>query len=259
MSSSRDMRVFTQPPCAALRPFVKRFFVIECAAELRDSHLPDTGLVAAFPFRGECRLDDGTKAPRAGLTGLWDRRRHHTHSRDNAIVLAAFGPAGAAAFFRESLDEFANATAPLENVIGGAPALALLDEQLGAAPSPAARIRLVEDFLLARLRARAPDALVAAAVEWIERAPPEARIEQLVRHIGLSQSALERRFRRVVGVSPKRFASLVRIGKIVRLRATGASLTSIAHAAGYFDQPHFIHDFKRVTGVAPESYFAKTS
>jgi transcriptional regulator GlxA family with amidase domain len=88
------------------------------------------------------------------------------------------------------------------------------------------------------------------------RAPPDARIEQLVRYIGLSQSALERRFRRIVGASPKKFASLVRVKTIQRLHAAGVDFTSIAHAAGYFDQSHFIHDFKRMTGLAPESYFA---
>ena len=73
--------------------------------------------------------------------------------------------------------------------------------------------------------------------------------------MGLSQSALERRFRREVGASPKKFAALVRLRHVVRLRRAGVSLTDIAHAAGYADQPHFIKDFKRFTGQAPESFF----
>jgi AraC-like DNA-binding protein len=74
--------------------------------------------------------------------------------------------------------------------------------------------------------------------------------------MGLSQSALERRFRREVGASPKKCAALVRLRHVVRLRRAGVSLTDIAHAAGYADQPHFIKDFKRFTGQAPESFFA---
>jgi AraC-like DNA-binding protein len=44
----------------------------------------------------------------------------------------------------------------------------------------------------------------------------------------LSRSALERRFRRVIGISPKKFASLVRLRRAVRLRATGAEFGTVA-------------------------------
>ena len=249
------MKVFSRAPSPVLRPFVKRFLIVEFSATLEDSHLPDTGLIAAFPFRGECRLEDGRVAPHGGVTGLWDRLRHHTHSQDNAIVLAAFTPLGAAAFVRHPLDELANTTVPMADLIGDGSASARLLEQLGEAPNHLRRLQLAEDFFLSRIRTTETDPLVAAAVAWIERAPPAARIEQLVRYIGLSQSALERRFRRVVGASPKRFASLVRLKNIEHLRTTGSTLGAIAHAAGYFDQSHFIHDFKRITGLAPESYF----
>jgi AraC-like DNA-binding protein len=190
---------------------------------------------------------------------LWDRRRYHAHGKGNTVLVAAFTPTGAAAFLRHPLDELANATVAMTDLTGDAPSFARLDEQLAEAHHHFRRVQLVEDFLLARIGTAEPDPLVIAAVSWLERAPPAARIEQLVRHIGLSQSALERRFRRVVGATPKRFQSLVRLKNIVRLRGGGATLTSIAHAAGYFDQSHFIHDFKRVTGLAPESFFASAA
>jgi len=76
---------------------------------------------------------------------------------------------------------------------------------------------------------------------------------------GLSQSALERRFRRNVGTSPRRFASILRLKNAVRLRAVGHDFTSIAHSAGYSDQSHFTNDFKRVTGLAPSAFFQQSS
>jgi AraC-like DNA-binding protein len=250
------MTVFTQLPSAALRPWVKQLLVVEFSAAHQDAHLPEPGLIAAFPFRGTCRLADGRVVSRAALTGLSERLRHHAHSPDNAVVIAGFTPLGAAAFIRHPLDEVANTTVDLVDLWGDSPAIAELSEQLAEAPHHARRIHLVESFFLARLHRATPDPLVSAAVAWLENAPPSARIEQLVRHIGLSQSALERRFRRVVGASPRRFASLLRLQQVDRLRASGATFTAIAHAAGYFDQSHFIHDFKRVTGLAPETYFA---
>jgi AraC-like DNA-binding protein len=257
MPATGNTKIFSQSSREALQPFVKRFLAVEFPAQHEDSHLPDTGFVAAFRVRGECRLEDGRRTPRASVTGLHDRLRFHAHGQGNLMVLAAFTPMGASALLRQPLDELANSTIGMDALISEAGSISQLEELLAEAPNNLRRIQLVENFLLARVGGERLDPLVAAAISWIENAPPGARIDQLVRHIGLSQSALERRFRRVVGTSPKRFASLVRLKKVVRLQAAGSSLTSVAYDAGYFDQSHFINDFKRVTGLAPESYFAR--
>jgi AraC-like DNA-binding protein len=172
------------------------------------------------------------------------------------VVIAAFTPTGTAALLREPLEQFANATIDLGDVLARPAALDLLHDRLAGASNHVQRIRFVEELLLARVREARPDPLVAAAVALIERTRATMRIEEVVRRIGLSQSALERRFRRIVGASPRRFASLVRLRNVVRLREAGSDLTTVAHAAGYADQSHFIRDFRRFAGVAPGSFFA---
>lgn len=259
MPATGDIQVLVQAPSEALRPFVTRFLVVESTVAHCDAHLPDTGLVAAFSFRGDCRLDGGAQAPRAAITGLWDTVRGHAHSSDHAVVIVAFTATGAASLLRLPPQEFANATIDLDAVLGRTAGLDRLHDQLATAANHARRIRLVEDLLLARAGNTKPDPLVAAAVTWIERTQAMTRIDELARRIGLSQSALERRFRRCVGTSPRRFASLVRLQNVVRLRQAGGDLTAIAHAAGYCDQSHFIKDFKRFTGRSPGSFFARAS
>jgi AraC-like DNA-binding protein len=259
MSRRSVTKVFYHAPVEALRRFVKQFLVVEFLEALEDSHLPGTGLVAAFPFRGSCQLDDGSTVPHAALTGLHDRLRHHAHSKGNAIVLAQFTPTGASAFFHYPLDELANTTVRLNALFDDPTATAFLDEQLADMPNHLRRVQHVETFLLARAIHSQPDPLIAAAVRWIEDASPDARITDLVRYIGLSQSALERRFRNQVGTTPKKFATLVRLQRVFRLRSTSDELTAIAHAVGYHDQAHFTHDFKRMTGLAPGDYFARAT
>lgn len=249
-------RLYQQAPRAALRPFVRRFLVVEFDAPHADTHLPESSAVAAFSFRGGCRAD-GRVVPVSAFTGLHQVLRAHEHAQGHAVLLAKFTPVGAAAFLRPPQEEFAGATTDLADVLARPAELEALHQRLAAAPDHEWRVRLLEDFLLARIRAPAPDPLVAAAVAWLESGG--GRIEALARHVGLSQSALERRFRRVVGVSPKKFASLLRLGRALRLRAGGADLTAVAHGAGYFDQSHFIHDFRRATGSAPEAYFGTLS
>jgi hypothetical protein len=111
METADVVKIYVQDPCEALRQFVKRFLVIEFSSAHNDSHLPDTGFVAAFSYKGDLALDGGIKAPQAAITGLWDTRRSHNNGRDRAVVLAAFTATGAAVFLRHPSDEFFNATA----------------------------------------------------------------------------------------------------------------------------------------------------
>jgi AraC-like DNA-binding protein len=255
MENSASVKVFIQTPCEALRPFVKRFLVVEFPTPHKDSYLPETGMLAGFCFKGDCILDGKTKISEAALTGLSDRARDHEHSGNSGVLLAAFTATGAAALLRHPVDEFFNGTVAFDDILGNSAELNRIHEQLAEARNHARRIQVVENFLVARVGDAQPDTFVSAAVSKIEELEGMVRVEELSRHVGLSQSALERRFRKVAGASPKKFASIVRLRHVVRLGATGADLTSIAFAAGYCDQSHFINDFKQITGLTPKSFF----
>jgi AraC-like DNA-binding protein len=92
----------------------------------------------------------------------------------------------------------------------------------------------VEELLLAL--ERAPDLLVERVLELLGAGP----------HEGSLVAGVAR-----VGITPKRFASLRRFEQAVALARTSPSLTETALAAGYYDQSHFIRDFRRFSGAAP--------
>jgi AraC-like DNA-binding protein len=244
------------PPSAPLRDLVKRFLLIESAAGEAQTVLPDTSLVAVIRFKGDCTLD-GTRAPWAAVSGLRDTARTIAYSRGGAAILALFTPVGAAAFLRAPLDQLFNATTPMDALVGTQAQLSLLRERIAGAAHHRERVRILEAFLLSVAGDFEPDPLVSASVARIEATKGGLRIADLVRHIGLSQSALERRFRRAVGTTPKKFASIVRLRHLTRLFGAGANFTSLAHSAGYYDQAHFIKDMKRFTGVAPRIFFQR--
>ena len=252
-----SLHTYQQASCLALRPIVRRFLIVEFPSIHRDAHLPETDAVAAFSFRGACQIDGIQLAPPAAFTGPRVVLRTHEHRHSHAVLLATFTPVGAYTFLRSPLDQFAGSTFSLENLVQRPEDLQRVSEQLAAAQHHRQRIAVVEDFLLRRVRAFSPDPLITAAVAWLEQAPTGSKIDDLTRYIGLSQSALERRFRRIVGVSPKKYVSLVRLRRAVRLHTAGADLTTVAHTAGYFDQSHFIKDFRRVTGLAPSKFFRR--
>ena len=248
------MQVTVFPPSPALAPFVDRFAIVETAGEPEARVLlPEPGLMMAVRFAGAARLASEGQMPDAALTGIRRSARHMQTDARSGVVITAFKPGGAAACFREPMHELFGLAVGLDGLIPR-PALAALTEQVAAAGDHARRVALVDAFLRARVAPDRTDAMVAAAVIAIRRARGQVRIAELARSLGISQDPLEKRFRRAIGATPKHWASLIRMSQVIGDRG-GGDWARRAIAAGYYDQAHFIRDFRAVTGEAPERFF----
>jgi AraC-like DNA-binding protein len=247
------MTVHSYAPGPALRPFVQAFLVIDSAGGTTNQVLPDTALVLAFRLRGSVRLEMGTVLPTAVLSGLRPESQRLQYAPGTAMLLVQFAPGGAAAFFAEPLHELFGRSAPLD-VLVSRHSLAQVEEQLAEAAGQPQQLAVVERWLLGRLRQPGPPPLVQQAVELIGQQRGQLRIGALAATLPSSRDAFEKQFRRAVGTSPKHFATIVRFRHLLRLPRP--SLTALAHTAGYFDQAHFIRDFRAFTGQAPRQFFA---
>lgn len=117
-------------------------------------------------------------------------------------------------------------------------------------------IRQTETYLLQRLHERSLDwGYVNEAAEMMRRAK-DLTVRDISEQVHVSQRQLERKFREIVGVSPKHYLRLTRINRVMKVLERGRplDLTSVAYYCGYFDQAHFIKDFKRITGQNPTFY-----
>ena len=95
-----------------------------------------------------------------------------------------------------------------------------------------------------------------AAVRRIQTGFAEdLRIVELARLSGLSHSQFTRRFKQILGVSPKDYILRVRIRHARRLlETTRRTVTDIAVESGFYDHSHFSHAFRRHTGTSPAAY-----
>ncbi|MBL7698003.1 MAG: AraC family transcriptional regulator, partial [Chitinophagaceae bacterium] len=129
-----------------------------------------------------------------------------------------------------------------------------VEEKLAIALSDGERVRIVEIFLGEQLRKKVEDQLIIRAVTLIYSTRGSIRIKELLQQLHISQSAFEKRFRRLVGTSPKKFASIVRFNTVLKDLGKEKSLTEICYDNNFFDQAHFIKDFKQYTGDSPENF-----
>ena len=88
-------------------------------------------------------------------------------------------------------------------------------------------------------------------------------IAQLVRRVGLSPRRLIELFTNQAGMTPKRFCRVRRFHHALdRLHASPSRtlhLADLALACGYYDQAHFIRDFKEYSGLTPGEYLDSTN
>lgn len=128
-------------------------------------------------------------------------------------------------------------------------------QQLKVEISDLDRVRLIENFLVQRLDTSVNPRKIILAVEIIKKHAGNLKITLLAQRLNISQSQLEKRFRKIIGASPKKFASIVRFRNVLKIAHGERSMTQLGLEAGFFDQAHFIKDFKSFTGLTPERYF----
>jgi AraC-like DNA-binding protein len=130
---------------------------------------------------------------------------------------------------------------------------ATLRERLSLAPDDIARVRLLETWLASHVHAT-PQGDVSATVDAILANGGTVDLQALATDAGISLRQLERRFLTDVGMPPKVFARIVRLQAALTRIAAGQSLADVAHACGYYDQPHMTRDFSRLAETSPSAW-----
>ncbi|MDY0906519.1 helix-turn-helix domain-containing protein [Pedobacter sp. CFBP9032] len=83
-----------------------------------------------------------------------------------------------------------------------------------------------------------------------------ANVAEMAASAGIGERQLERLFKKYIGLSPKYYARIIRFNHIFQLiKSKKNSWANIVYLAGYYDQSHFIRNFKSFTGEDPSSYF----
>ncbi|MBC7947431.1 MAG: AraC family transcriptional regulator [Chitinophagaceae bacterium] len=128
-----------------------------------------------------------------------------------------------------------------------------ITEQLQEATTFPEMVVIAENFLVDKLSTIESILPFDTAMQLLVKNNGLLTIEQVASYSCLSLRQFERKCHERVGYSPKFFARLARFSSAYRLRERDPRLswTAIAHDTGYFDQMHFIRDFKQFAGITP--------
>lgn len=140
------------------------------------------------------------------------------------------------------------------------PDIVRLREQVVNAPTPEEKFVFAMDFLMLRLRRNIEiHPAVSFAVGKIMANPAQMTVDAIARKAGWSHKHLVSLFDKFVGASPKEFVRISRFQKAISSIGNEVQVdwSRVVHDCGYYDQAHFIKDFKRFSGLSPMSYLGE--
>lgn len=135
-----------------------------------------------------------------------------------------------------------------------------LQQQMQSANHTAERIAVIESFLLQRLsESKKTDMAISWCVDEIIASDGMVTIDELSEKFHLGKRHLERKFLSSVGLSQKLYSRIVRFNNALQLieNKDFRTFTHVAHEGGFYDQAHFIRDFREFTGLNPKQYFSE--
>ena len=198
------------------------------------------------------------KQPPISVYGLVKKVEFHRMSANYHEINLGFSPHFLQLFLKDNLHALSKTEAtPLDDLVnkkGGD----LLFERFMQGKSDNDLLESVEYFLRCNLLREVVDKRVLVAQELIAN-KKQWNVAALSAELNISSTALRNLFKEQVGISPKECIKIHRIKQALDFRAHGeSSLTQLAYHLQYFDQAHFIHDFKESIGLTPKQYFSNT-
>jgi len=178
------------------------------------------------------------------------------HTLDQICIL--FHPAGLRAFTKIPYDELLREPDVFECVFG--PQTFILDEVFEQ-NDPQSRADIMEAFLLKRLLLKRGDSRIQLLLDFIDKTKGNISVRELSATLKLNESTLYRIFNENLGQGPKDFVQTVRFRNVIKLLLAQKriNLTELAYQTMFYDQSHFIRDFKIRSGSLPSEFIHKVS
>lgn len=257
-------------PTFPLNKFIDHFIYYEGFNPVHnmDRFLPDGNTEFIIELTGNAKhiynnetLTELQTCRNAWVSGVRNQPITIPSGRDSRMLIVAFKKGKAHPFYNFPMTELANLVVDADLIFGQN--IHNLREQLLNAPSINQMFLLIEKFLLQQagdsLNANTSSKCIEYAVSNITNQPNNLGFQQLGSEIGYSQKHFIDLFKKQVGVTPKQYLKIMRFQKAISEIENKKLLhwSSVAMKSGFYDQAHFINDFKFFSGFTPSEYIKR--
>jgi AraC-like DNA-binding protein len=258
----RNVQYHIIEPVPELRDIVRFFWTFEGHATDSDPYILRTVANGCpellFHYKGDFEEISRDKSKRSsfitGIHGQTDQHRRFRVHESFGIFGVYLYPYALNSVFGIPAIELTNELPDLESVLGRDSAKII--DRMHTANNNSERLSMITDYLV-RQRRQIKQQEIMHVVQTIINKQGDVSIPDLSAQFFRSHRQFERTFKEQTGFTAKTFSRIVRFNSLLqRPRNTQRPLTEIALDFGYYDQSHFIHDFKSFSGYKPGTYFS---
>lgn len=249
-------------PRPELLGIIEKIWVLDIKGSLPSNDakniIPDGHAKLIIPYRNGLssrkgdftyRADEGTLTL-VGITNT-PAASDKSGSLDTGMIVIQLLPEGWYRLFNTDFTYIRDRIAPLRDLLGAT--ARQIEEQIANDPIIERKIARIQNYFISHLSCTSSDSTLDFCIRRIRQTHGKCRITELERLTGYSSRWLTAKFNEKVGMSPKNLAALMRFNQVYSLWVRGKSnhkfMMNILDF--YYDQSHFLHEFKRFAGMSP--------
>lgn len=246
-------------PAPDLRPFVESYWIVqdEDTTPVQQKIIPDGFPEVIFHFGDTYRINisgEWTAQSRSLLAGQIKKHFFLENTGRSDMIGIKFQPAAISRLFHASMDAFTDRVADLEEALGE---VAVPWKVIAfSAEASEKKVEALEHFIREAVKqVKTETPLVDGSLSEIFSSHGMCSVSDLAQKAGVSERYLEQQFKKQVGLSPKFYARIIRFSRIFQLvQEENPVWSDLVYGAGFYDQSHFIRNFKSFTGEDPSRY-----
>lgn len=250
-------------PSPALRSIVRHYLTLSngvCAnTDFRIFSDGSPGIVfhRKNPFIQKNERDGNLKVqPECFVYGQISQFNTLSATGEMDMFIVVLQPSALFKLFKIAAVEMNDQTIPFTELTGHSGNL--LIEKVQTLTENAATIAAIEAFLFNRFHQNShAEQMISFSIQQICAQKGMNSMAAMLKNIPASERQLERKFREHIGLSPKKFADIIRFQnflKCFRQASTTVNLSELSYFCGYYDQAHLNNCFKKFTGLTPLQY-----
>ena len=250
-------------PTGILKKYVKSYYIVETHNSIdfmtRERIFPcgNATLVFHYGSPSKFKKKNSSEYIEPGLVICGQQSSYYdlSLSGNTGMIIIVFKPHGVKSFFKFPITELLNKNLSMQDLAKNESIE--LEDKLFNSKNNKQRITHLENFLIKRLVFNKDFDRVEYAIKIIENAKGQIKTQNLAQEVCLGIKQFERVFSKHVGLNPKKFLSIVRFQNVIQMKKKykDANMYQLAFDNGYYDQSHFIHDFKNLTDLTPHAFF----
>jgi AraC-like DNA-binding protein len=248
------------PPGKELENFIECYWIIESGevTPVKQKIIPDGFPEIIFHYGDPYRININKKwevQKKALVAGQIKKYFFLENTGTSGVFGIKCKPAGLTHLFGLQMDQLTDKVLPLTSV--KAIALQLLGKNIDLTTGHGSMVSAAEKYLKEIVPGiKKYNTVIDNALALIFKNNGAMNVTAICKELFISERHLQRLFKQYVGLSPKLYSRIIRFNYIFQLLNEGKiSWLEITYHSGYFDQSHFIRDFKAFTGVDPSKYF----